>query len=179
MIYLVRHGEAAAKWGDEPDPGLSRLGREQAKAVTKDLLKLGATSAITSPMRRCRETAAPFEQSLNLAARIEPRVSEIETPPGTVSRTGWLGTLMQGEWSTASHDFTPWRQGVMTAICEIPDHTAVFTHFIAINAIVGLIEDLPEVVVFRPGNCSITVLAQDGAGFSVQMRGEEIETQVL
>ena len=23
MIYLVRHGEAAASWGNHPDPGLS------------------------------------------------------------------------------------------------------------------------------------------------------------
>ena len=43
MIYLVRHGEAAAGWGDHPDPGLSALGQKQAKAVAVELQKRGAT----------------------------------------------------------------------------------------------------------------------------------------
>ena len=29
-LYLVRHGEAAAAWGDHDDPGLSPLGQAQA-----------------------------------------------------------------------------------------------------------------------------------------------------
>jgi broad specificity phosphatase PhoE len=31
QIWLVRHGEAAASWEKDPDPGLSALGREQAE----------------------------------------------------------------------------------------------------------------------------------------------------
>ena len=38
MIYLVRHGEAAASWGDHPDPGLSELGQKQA--AVESLAKL-------------------------------------------------------------------------------------------------------------------------------------------
>jgi len=30
-IYLVRHGEAAASWGESSDPGLSELGWQQAE----------------------------------------------------------------------------------------------------------------------------------------------------
>jgi len=29
-IILIRHGEASASWGDDPDPGLSQLGENQA-----------------------------------------------------------------------------------------------------------------------------------------------------
>ncbi len=179
MIYLVRHGEAAAKWGDAPDPGLSDLGKTQAETATDQLLKLGARSAITSPMQRCRETAAPFERALRFTARIEPRVTEIETPPDAGGRTDWLQALMAGNWSDASHDYTPWRTHMLEAIREVPDHTAVFTHFIAINAIVGLIEDRPEVTLFRPGNCSITTLERTKTRFKVHARGDEFDTRVL
>ncbi len=179
MIYLVRHGEAAAKWGDAPDPGLSARGKVQAETVAGQLIELGATSAISSPMLRCRETAEPFERIAGLEARIEPRISEIETPPDAGTRTDWLQTLMHGTWDTSPHDFTAWRSGIVTAIRSLPARSAVFTHFIAINAIVGLIEARPEVVVFRPGNASVTVLEQTGEGLSVLRRGEEIETRIL
>ena len=74
MIFLIRHGEAAASWGDHPDPGLSDLGRGQAEAVSGILEKLGATSAISSPMQRCRETAQPFEARAGLTAKVVPDV---------------------------------------------------------------------------------------------------------
>ena len=76
MIFLVRHGEAAAGWGDHPDPGLSDLGQAQAHQVASNLADLGATSLISSPMQRCRETASPLAEHLGTSARIEPAVSE-------------------------------------------------------------------------------------------------------
>ena len=36
-IILIRHGEAASSWGDDPDPGLSNLGKSQAEAVKENL----------------------------------------------------------------------------------------------------------------------------------------------
>ena len=29
-IILIRHGEAESSWGDDPDPGLSNLGKSQS-----------------------------------------------------------------------------------------------------------------------------------------------------
>ena len=98
MIFLVRHGEAAAGWGDHPDPGLSDLGKKQAEAVAATLANLGAKSAISSPMLRCRETALPFEQRMGLVARVAPEVSEIDTPDDVEDRVLWLRTLMGGDW---------------------------------------------------------------------------------
>ena len=40
-LYLVRHGHAAAGWGDHPDPGLDALGRAEAEAMAERLAPLG------------------------------------------------------------------------------------------------------------------------------------------
>lgn len=179
MIFLVRHGEAAAGWGSHPDPGLSDLGHSQAQRVADHLERQGATSIVSSPMRRCRETAAPLEQRLGQIARIEPRISEIETPAGLADRPAWLKQVMSGRWDEAGHDFGRWRAAALEAVSDLPDGTAVFTHFIAINAIVGLIEQREEVIVFRPDHTSVTVLQRERHGLCVARHGGEGHTRVL
>lgn len=179
MIFLVRHGEAAAGWGDHPDPGLSDLGQRQADAVAAHLKAAGARAAIKSPMRRCQETAAAFEQLMGIEAPVEPRVSEIETPLGLGDRAAWLKSVMAGRWDEAGHDFTPWRQAALDAVSALPDGSVVFSHFIAINAIAGLLEGREEVIVFRPGHCSVTRLERSGDRLKVAEWGSEAATRVL
>lgn len=177
MIYLVRHGEAAAGWGDHPDPGLSELGHKQAEAVSDTLLGLGATALINSPMQRCRETAAPFATALKVTSRVEPAVSEIVTPPGIDDRVSWLRDLMQGQWPAQMHD---WRRSAYEAIDALPAQTAVFSHFVAINAIVGEVTEQNQVLVFKPGHCSVTVLDRDGQGrLRLKSLGDEAATRIL
>ena len=179
MIFLVRHGEAAASWGDHPDPGLSELGQKQADAVADILVQAGARSAICSPMLRCRETALPFEQRMGLIAQVVPEVSEIETPDDVEDRVTWLRTLMAGDWTGGSHDFVAWRTKMLDFVSGIPDQTVVFSHFVAINALVGLIAQDPRVVVFRPGHCSVTRLNRENGLLSVAEYGSESATRVL
>ena len=179
MIFLVRHGEAAAGWGDALDPGLSDLGHRQANAAAKQLREAGAVAAIKSPMRRCQETAAAFENLLAIKAPIDPRVSEIETPEGLSDRAAWLKTVMGGRWDEAGHDFTPWRSAALEAVRALPDGTAVFSHFIAINAIAGLLEGREDVIVFRPGHCSVTKLERAGETLKVAEWGSEAASRVL
>jgi len=179
MIYLVRHGEAAAGWGDHPDPGLSELGQKQAAAAADALMALGATSAISSPMLRCRETALPFEQRMGLVATVAPEVSEIVTPDGIEDRVAWLRTLMAGEWQGGSHGFADWRYAMLDFVAGLPDQTVVFSHFVAINALVGMIEADPRVVVFRPGHCSVTQLVRASGALAVAEYGSESATRVL
>lgn len=179
MIFLVRHGEAAAGWGDHVDPGLSELGQRQAEAVAAHLKEAGAESAIKSPMRRCQETASAFENLIGAEAPIEPRVSEIETPHGLADRAAWLKTVMAGRWDEADHDFTPWRHAALDAVSALPDGAVVFSHFIAINAIAGLLDGREEVIVFRPGHCSVTRLERDGDSLKIAEWGSEAATRVL
>jgi broad specificity phosphatase PhoE len=59
-LYLVRHGQAAASWGEDPDPGLNALGHGQAArmaAALAALAALGPMPIMISPLRRTRETA--------------------------------------------------------------------------------------------------------------------------
>ena len=59
-IHLVRHGRAAAGWDVDRDPGLDALGAQQAAAVAERLAPLGPLEILSSPLRRCRETAGPL-----------------------------------------------------------------------------------------------------------------------
>jgi len=179
VIFLIRHGEAAAGWGDHPDPGLSDLGHKQAAVAAAALKALGARSAICSPMRRCRETAQAFEQAMGITATVEPLVSEIVTPQGIADRVSWLRGYMEGTWSQegAAHD--TWRRQMVEALLLLPENTAVFSHFVAINAIVSLIDQDERTTVFRPGHCSITRVDFSGAVPRVVEYGSQAATRVL
>ena len=179
MIFLIRHGEAAASWGDHPDPGLSDLGKGQAEAAAEILSKLGASTAVTSPMQRCRETAQPFEARAGLTARVMPEVSEISTPGGIEDRVSWLRELMAGTWTAAGPDLVAWRLKMSQTVSDLPDGVAVFSHFVAINALVGALEGDDRVTVFRPGHCSVTRLERRGGVLRVAEYGSESATPEL
>lgn len=177
MIFLVRHGEAAAGWGEHPDPGLSELGHRQAQAVSARLVELGATSLISSPMQRCRETAAPFAGQLGTEASIVPAVSEIVTPEDVTDRVVWLRALMEGEWPD---NMLIWCASAHAAIDALPDGCAVFSHFVAINAIVGQVTGQSDVLLFKPGHCSVTILSRNMQGkLEIKALGDEANTRIL
>jgi len=179
VIFLVRHGEAAAGWGDHPDPGLSELGRKQAEAAAGLLAGLGAVTAVSSPMQRCRETAQPFEAQAGLTAAVVAQVSEINTPPDVTDRVRWLRGLMAGTWTEAGTSFQRWRAEMAQTVADLPDGTVVFSHFVAINALAGFLEGDDRVTVFRPGHCSITRLERRGGVLRVAEYGSEAATRVL
>jgi len=178
MIYLIRHGEPAGGWGAHPNPGLTELGHRQAFAAAEALATAGAKRAIVSPLQRCRETAAPFEKLMETHARIEPAVGEIVAPPGTPDRAAWLQALMPGRWPDAGPNYDPWRRATLAAIETLQEETAVFSHFVAINAIVGLLTGDDRIVIFRPGHCSITKLVKLGGKLKIVELGSEAATVV-
>lgn len=164
-LFLVRHGEAAAAWGDDPDPGLSALGQAQAETAATHLLATGVRRALTSPLRRCRETATPFERAAGLAAMIEPAVAEIPTPATAPDRKVWLRTLMTGPWPSATQapDLAQWRGRLIATLVAQPADTIVFTHFVAINVALGAALGVEDVVVRQPANAAIVAFAiEDG-----------------
>jgi broad specificity phosphatase PhoE len=175
MIYLIRHGEPSAGWGDHLDPGLSDLGRRQAEAAAEAVARLGAKRAVTSPLARCRETARPFEKVMETHARIEPAVGEVRTPEGIAhaDRATWLKGVMAGGWTGVGPGFDAWRNDILAAVERCADETAVFSHFVAINAVVGLLTGDDRVVIFRPGHCSITKLVRKGGKLAIAELGSE------
>lgn len=178
MIYLIRHGEPAGSYGAHPNPGLTELGTRQAFAAAQALATAGAKWAVTSPLARSRETAAQFEKLMETHARIESGVGEVITPPGIEDRAAWLRGVMAGTYTEAGPELQGWRRRCLAAVEKLADETAAFSHFIAINAIVGLLNDDDRVVVFKPGHASITKLARVGGKLRVVELGAEAATVV-
>jgi broad specificity phosphatase PhoE len=187
-LYLIRHAKPAATWGEDPDPGLDASGIAQSQAAA-DALAARTTSIpiLTSPMRRCRETAQPLEARWSSAAAVFPAVAEIPSPPLPLKeRHAWLMEGMAGTWQrlqqTAppnSPDFLSWRSDMLTAVLRIPEDAVVFSHFIAINAIVAAAKGSDDVVCFRPDHASITVVETDSGSFRIVELGREAVTSVL
>jgi broad specificity phosphatase PhoE len=159
-VILVRHGEASAPWGVDPDPGLSELGRQQALAAAEALATVGPVALVTSPMRRCRETAAPLAARWGVEPLVADPVSEIPSPPGVAlaERSAWLLGLAERRYRDADPDTRRWRDEAVAAVRQLDRDTVVFTHFVAINAVLGAALDDDRVFVARVANCSRTVI---------------------
>ena len=182
LIVLVRHGEAAAGWDGDADPGLSDLGREQAAQVADELGGPSAGPLVVSPLRRTQETAAPIARRLGVAPVLEPLVGEVPAPAAHASlaaRGPWLRTFMAGSWAGAHEDgLLAWRDGLLGALLALPADTVVVTHFVAINAAVGAALGDDRVVSFRPGHCSRTTLRLCDRGLELVHLGAEAATVV-
>lgn len=183
-IFLIRHAEPLALWGGEdPDPGLSEAGRAQAAEAAAALAATGlALAIVSSPMRRCRETAAAFERLSGGDAAIEPRISEVATPPQISDRRAWLAQnfalapgLPPRLWQTLARDLQDWRAQALAAVRGVNQDTAMFTHFIAINAIVSALQGADATIVCRPDYASITELALDAGVFRVAALGKTMQ----
>lgn len=161
-LTLVRHGEATAGWGDDPDPGLSERGRRQADVVAEALTGAGPMPILVSPLRRTLETAEPLARRWRTEAVVEPRVGEIRTPTGIGDRATWLRDVMAGRWSEQEPSLRAWADDVVDVLVARTEDTLVVSHFVAINVAVGRATGDERVVCVRPGNCSRTVL--DNAG---------------
>lgn len=179
MIVFVRHGEAAASWGDHPDPGLSEKGWTQARAAAEQIAALGIEQIMSSPMQRCQDTAKSFSDRSGLSVAVDQDVSEIPTPEGVEDRVAWLRSLMSGKWHAAELPIRDWRERLIARAESLPDNTVVFSHFVAINALVGHLQDTDQVTVFRPDHCSLTLLEHTPQGLILKQRGGEAGTRVL
>lgn len=186
-LYLIRHGKPAAVWGEaDEDPGLDEAGRAQAEAARDHLLSLPPAErpkrVVSSPLRRCRETAAPTAEALGLEVEIDPAVGEIPTPRalGAEQRPAWLRSVFQGRWKDVEGDldYDAWRGEVVRAL-QNSGGAAVFSHYVAINAVMSHLDGDERVLVFRPDHASISTLETDGERLILVERGREASTQVL
>lgn len=91
-LFLVRHGQTAAsrenRFSGHSDPPLTDAGRAMAIALAAAYGERAWSAVYTSPLLRCRETAAP----LCARARVEPVVEE------------GLKEIGYGEWEGLRHD---------------------------------------------------------------------------
>ena len=180
QIWIVRHGEAAASWEKDPDPGLSGLGQSQAEETANALLRIVPKGAqlISSPLRRAQETAAAFANKHDNIIRVDPRFSEVRSPVPLSGRKAWLQEFMRQDWSEQSDDLWAWRRGILSGLKEATGPTVVFCHFLVINAVVAEIENKPEVLQVYPANASFPELKLEARELSLVQLGQQMETRI-
>lgn len=186
-VYVIRHGRPASTWGGtDDDPGLDDLGRQQAELAMTWLMALPESErpgrVVSSPLRRCRETAEPTARALGVELVIEAGVGEIPTPAAmpAADRPAWLRAAFDGAWGEVEGDldYRAWAQGVASAVASYPG-AAVFSHFVALNAAVGMATGEERVAAFRPDHCSITVFDIVDDRLILVEKGREAQSQVL
>lgn len=180
-IYLVRHGEAAASWQQNKDPGLSEKGRAQAKALPDFFAGQRIDRIYSSPLLRAQETAQPLSLRLGLDVKLVEAFREIPTPPDVPlqERLQWLKSCVHRPLAEADPVVISWRASLLEAVGKLPDHSIVFSHFMVLNAVVGSLRGAPELVCYQPDYCSVLMLGYDCGEVCLQRLGREAHSRVL
>lgn len=180
-LYLVRHGEAAASWGESRDPGLSTLGHQQALDASlelQDLLGEAKPTLLSSPLLRAQETATPLAEALKLPVAIHDAFAEIPSPVPLAERQNWLRAFMRSTWSQGDEALHAWRSRMLEAVQALPANSVVFSHFLVINTIVGHTQGADKTLVCWPDNAAIVVLERSADVLRVRSLGRQMETFV-
>ena len=186
-LYVVRHGHVHPSPTDPEDPELSTQGHSQAASVAEELhARLpGKLPIMTSPMRRCRETAAPLCAMWGVQPIVEPRVAEVPGPPADrLPRAEWIRRSLLVDWTEfielgasllEGHDsiMTRWRAGVLEAILDCPHDAVIFSHFVPVNVLAGRATGSDRVACFLPDHTSITVFETTDSGIRLVQKGRE------
>ena len=180
-LHLIRHGQAAAGWDADPDPGLDDLGHAQAAGAAATMAPLGPMPLVCSPLRRTRETAAPLAEAWGLAPVVEPLRRRDPEPDGRPRRAGSVaahgagGVLVRpGSRAPRLARTTSWPPSA-----ELEQETTVVTHFVAINAVLGAALGEDRLVVRSVANASTTVVDHQGDRIVLVREPSEAPTTVL
>lgn len=192
-LFLVRHADAIPE-ADEIIPSgvyddlpLSRVGREQARALAERLKSLSFNAAYSSPLRRCQETAAPLLEYLRLHATLVPGIREIRLGnpfplPTDMNNLEELTRALQmrqleivrlaggnGHWDAIpnSEPSREFRRRVVEAIDGIArqhqgERVLIFSHGGVINAYIAESLGLEKDFFFPAANTSISVIRVNG-----------------
>ncbi|HEY4939896.1 MAG TPA: histidine phosphatase family protein [Rhizomicrobium sp.] len=174
-IFMVRHGRAAAGFGEDMDPGLDDLGRSQAEAAAERLKALGPRLILSSPLKRAQETAIPLAKIWARTPVIEHAVAEIPSPSGMSleERVVWLRKLMAGSWRDVTPELAQWREACIATVAGLKENAVIFSHYVAINVVFGAATADDRVVAFSPENCSITSFDNEGGKLRLLDKGSE------
>lgn len=183
-LHLVRHGRAAAGWNVDRDPVLDELGQQQAVEVAQRLVRLGPLPVYSSPLRRCQETSGPLSALWNTTPTIEPRVAEIPSPVGVAleERVEWLRGAMAGTWTQLGISdgdvYTQYRRNLLDTLSAMSRDAVIFSHFIAINVVIGEALSDDRLVVKSLDNCSVTTVVVHNGKFIIEEMGREADTLI-
>ncbi|MEZ5572028.1 MAG: histidine phosphatase family protein [Halioglobus sp.] len=177
---MVRHGEAAARWGVSADPGLSEAGLREAEQAALEIRPTLApdTLLISSPLRRAWQTAQPLAHLLQADILEDSVFREIPAPVPLQQRQGWLQQFMRQQWIEQADDLKLWRATIMRRLLAMEQPAVVFTHFLVINAVVGQVLGRDETLCCFPANGSITRFRHCGDGLELLALGRQMQSVV-
>jgi probable phosphomutase (TIGR03848 family) len=184
LLLLVRHGhtDVAGKvlTGQTAGVHLTERGREQARALAERLEGLPVDAIYSSPLERCRETAAPLARGRGLPVRIRRDLIEPDFGEWTGRSIRQLARTKL--WRSVQHTPSSFRfpggeslRGVQArsidAIRAIgtdhPDGTVVVTHADVVRMVLadlaGLHLDLYQRLSVEPGSISAVALSDGHA----------------
>ncbi len=137
-VWLVRHGEASARWWQDHDPQLSAQGQRDAATAVDLLADVGPVPVVTSPLARTRQTAAAFAQAWDVEPVVQPAVSEVPSPISDLAgRQQWLQDFLGATWSDQTDDLWAWRRQLVGFVRSVREPTVVVTHAVAINTVLS------------------------------------------
>jgi broad specificity phosphatase PhoE len=191
VLHLIRHGrsDASSKTivdtprGRQWDPALDELGREQAEKLAVRLAMLDPPPAAVycSPLRRTRETAAPYAERAGVEVLfdddlIEANIGEWEGIPfeEIVASDEDILPLIRASrsiWSRApgGESFDAFRERVGRAIDGIVERhpegdLVVICHGGVINAYIGPLLGIGNEMFFIPENTSVNSIELEASG---------------
>jgi len=180
-IYLIRHGEAAASWDTNPDPGLSEAGCLQAESIAKFFSQTEVSHVFSSPMQRAQETALPLAHLKKCNVTLIDAFREIPSPADMpiTERLSWLRSCADLSWEQADPAVLVWRKTILAQIFELPDNSVVFSHFMVMNVVYGFLQGVSSIVSYQPDYCSTLSLRQSKASWRILDTGTESLSRIL
>jgi hypothetical protein len=114
-------------------------------------------------------------------ATILEAVGEVPAPPVSLSeRQAWLRKATAGTWAemkrdapAGSPDFDAWRKALLGALLGMTRDSVIFSHYIAINAVVGAAQRDDRVICFRPDHASVTTIEVASGAIAVRELGRQ------
>ncbi len=194
-LFLIRHGDAIPGPEEIIPSGvydnlpLSRTGREQAQALAERLKDTHFDAAYSSPLLRCRQTAAPLLEHIRLPLTIVENIKEIRlgniSPMPVVKEGDDLTVLSKalqerqgdivrkagaaGHWDVVpdSEPSKAFRSRIVAGLDQIAskhigERVVVFAHGGTINAYASETLGLERDFFFPCANTSITLLHVNG-----------------
>jgi len=181
-LYLVRHALPKPHGPDDRDPPLDPKGRKQAEILLRSFEPAQPLPVYSSPLMRCRQTAAPLASQWECVPKILEAVREVPAPDREGAARGvFLKTLLEERWPAVlarEGEIRDWYQDLVVALSRIKEDSVVFSHYVAINAIVGLAMGSDRVTSFKPAHASVTVVEAEGGRFTLSRLGAEAATQL-
>jgi len=90
---------------------------------------------------------------------------------------------MAGTWAQVvasdGQRYADYRANLLDALASMSTDAVVFSHFIAINVVIGAATGDDRMVIASLDNCSVTTVTSDGrGGFTIEAMGNEADTLI-